>query len=379
LELAATLTLLVGWGLLIRSFIRLTDVDPGFDPKNVFTAQIELPEASYSQTAYVNFFQQLLERSRRIPGVQFAEAAFDLPLMGYFVRTSIQIEGQPLPLPGQVPLVPLIRVSPGYFQTLAIPLISGRPFTDFDNAEAPSVAIVNQSFASTHFPDGTVLGRRVYLGKSSPTSIVGIVRDVRHEGINIEPSPTVFVPYPQDPFPLMTLIVRSPLNPMSLRASIQDQVVALDKGVAIYNSATLEERLKNSLNPRRSNMALLGIFAGLAFILALIGIYGVMAYTVTQRIQEIGVRVALGAQPADVLRLVLGHGSKLVAAGILVGLAMALVFTKLLARQLYGITAHDPATLITAVISLALVALLACYVPARRATKVDPMVALRCE
>jgi putative ABC transport system permease protein len=378
-ELAAALVLLVGSGLLIRSFIHLTDVDPGFNPKNVFTAQIELPEESYSQTACVNFFQQLLEHCRKIPEVQFAEAAFDLPLMGFFARTSIQVEGQPLPLPGQVPLVPLIRVSPGYFQTLAIPLISGRHFTDSDRATAPAVAIVNQSFARTHFPDGIVLGRQVYLGKPSPTSIVGIVRDVRHEGLNIEPSPTVFVPYPQDPYSLMSLVVRSNRDPSSLRAAIQEQVMALNKGVAIYNGATLEERLKNSLAPRRSNMVLLGIFAGLAFILALIGIYGVIAYAVTQRNQEIGIRVALGAQRADVLTLVLGQGSKLIVAGILVGLAMALILTKLLARQLYGITAHDPATLIAGAVALALVALLACYIPARRAMKVDPMVALRYE
>jgi putative ABC transport system permease protein len=371
--------LLVGSGLLIRSFILLTNVRPGFDPKNVFTAQIELPEASYSQTASVNFFHQLLERIRQIPGVQLAEAAFDLPLMGYFARTSFQVEGEALPRPGQVPLVPLIRISPGYFQAMRIPLLSGRYFTDFDNTEALAVAIVNQSFARTHFPDRDVLGRQVYLGKPTPTLIVGMVQDVRHEGLDVEPSPTVFVPYPQDPFSLMTLVVRSRLDPNSLRAAIQEQVVVLDKGMAIYNSAALEERLKNSLAPRRSTMVLLGTFAALAFLLAVIGIYGVVAYAVTERIQEIGVRVALGAQPADVLALVLGQGSKLIVAGLLLGLALALIFTKLLARQLYGITAHDPATLIAGTIVLATVALLACYVPARRAAKVDPMVALRYE
>ena len=378
-ELAATLVLLVGSGLLIRSFIRLTNVRPGFDPKNVFTAQIELPEASYSQTACVNFFHQLLERIRQIPGVQLAEAAFDLPLMGYFARTSIQVEGQALPRPGQVPLVPLIRISPGYFQALRIPLLSGRYFTDFDNAEASAVAIVNQSFARIHFPDAIVLGRQVYLGRPILTSIVGIVQNVRHEGLDVEPSPMVFVPYPQDPVPLMTLVVRSRLDPSSLRAAIHGQVGALDKGMAIYNSAALEERLKNSLAPRRSTMVLLGIFAALAFLLAVIGIYGVIAYAVTERIQEIGVRVALGAQPGDVLALVLRQGSKLIAAGLLLGLALALIFTKLLARQLYGITAHDPATLIAGTIGLATVALLACYLPARRAVKVDPVVALRYE
>jgi putative ABC transport system permease protein len=378
-ELAASLLLLVGSGLLIRSFIRLTNVRPGFDPKNVFTAQIELPEASYSQTACVNFFHQLLERIRQIPGVQLAEAAFDLPLMDYFARTSFQVEGEALPRPGQVPLVPLIRISPGYFQALRIPLLSGRYFTDFDNTEASAVAIVNQSFARTHFPGRDVLGRRVYLGNPTPTLIVGMVQDVRQEGLDVEPSPTVFVPYPQDPVSLMTLVVRSRFDANSLRVAIQEQVATLDKGMAIYNSTSLEERLRNSLAPRRSTMLLLGTFAALAFLLAVIGIYSVIAYAVTERIQEIGVRVALGAQRADVLALVLVQGSKLIATGLFVGLALALIFTKLLARQLYGITAHDPATLVIGTLGLAVVALLACYLPARRAMKVDPMVALRYE
>src|SRR5262249_33922196 len=362
-ELAASLVLLVGSGLLIRSFIRLTSVHPGFDPKNVFTAQVELSEAGYSQTARVNFFQQLLERMRQIPGVQFAEAAFDLPMMGYFARTSIQVEGQALPLPVEVPLVPLIRISPGYFQALRIPLLSGRHFTDFDNAEAPAVAIVNRSFARTHFPNREVLGRRVYLGGPTPTLIVGVVQDVRHEGLNVEPLPTLFVPYPQNPHSLMTLVVRSHLDAGSLRTAIQEQVASLDKGMAIYNSSTLEERLKNSLAPRRSNMVLLGIFAALAFLLAVIGIYGVIAYEVTERIAEIGVRVGLGARPGDVLALVLGQGSKLIVAGLLLGLALALIFTKFLANQLYGITAHDWPTLVAGTIGLTAVALLACYVP----------------
>lgn len=378
-ELALTLVLLVGWGLLIRSFMRLTDVDPGFTTKNIFTAQIELPDVTYSDPADIaRFFQQLLRKIGEIPAIEFAEATSDLPLMGFFSRVSVQFEGEPLPAAGQVSLVPLRRVSPGYLRAMGIPLISGRGFTDFDNGQVP-VAIVNQSFAQTYHPESTVLGKLVYPGRPTPTEIVGIVRDVRHEGLHAGPSPEIFVPYQQDPYALMTLVIRSNLDPKTLRTAIQEQVLSLDKGLAIYNATTLEERLRNSLLPRRTNLLLLGIFAALAFALALIGIYGVIAYSVSQRTQEIGVRMALGAQQNDVLALVMSQGGRLIVAGLLTGLAMALAFTRILAGQLYGITAHDPVTLASAAVVLGVIALLACYFPARRATKVDPIVALRYE
>jgi predicted permease len=378
-ELALTFVLLVGWGLLIRSFIRLTDVDPGFRTNNIFTAQIELPESSYSDPDDIgSFFQHLLRKIAEIPGIEFAEATSDLPLMGFFSRVSVQFEGEPLPRAGQVPLVPLRRVSPNYFRAMGIPLVSGRGFTDFDNGLVP-VAIVNQSLAQTYHPDGSVLGKLVYLGSPTPTEVVGIVRDVRHEGLHVGPSPEILVPYPQDPHPLMTLVIRSNVDPKTLRTAIQERVLSLDKGLAIYNSATLEERLEGSLRPRRTNLLLLGIFAALAFSLALIGISGVVAYSVSQRTQEIGVRMALGAQQNDVLALVLNQGARLILVGLLTGLAMALAFTRILAGQLYGITAHDPVTLAGASVALGAVSLLACYFPARRATKVDPIVALRDE
>ncbi|HEX2522230.1 MAG TPA: FtsX-like permease family protein, partial [Terriglobia bacterium] len=378
-EIALTLVLLVGWGLLIRSFMRLIDVDPGFRTSNIFTAQIELPDATYSDPADIaRFFQQLLTKIEQIPAIEFAEATSDLPLMGFFSRVSVQFEGEPLPPAGQVPLVPYRRISPGYFRAMGIPLISGRGFTGFDNGQVP-VAIVNQSFAQTYHPESTVLGTRVYLGRPTPIEIVGIVRDVRHEGLHAAPSPEIFVPYRQDPCPLMTLVIRSNLGPKSLLTSIQKQVIALDKGLAIYNAATLEERLKNSLLPRRTNLFLLGTFAALAFTLALTGIYGVMAYSVSQRTQEIGLRMALGARASSVLALIMRQGARLILTGLLAGLAIALAFTRFLAGQLYGITAHDPITLTGAAVALGAVALLACYFPARRATKVDPIVALRYE
>jgi predicted permease len=378
-QLALTLALLVGWGLLIRSLMRLTDVDPGFRTSNVFTAQIELPDVGYSDSAEIGrFFQQLLRKIREVPAIDFAEATSDLPLMGFFSRVSVQFEGEPLPTAGQIPLVPFRRVSPGCFQAMGIPLISGRQFTDFDNGRVP-VAIVNQSFAQAYHSDGTVLGKFVYLGRPTPTEIVGIVRDVRHEGLHAAPSPEIFVPYQQDPHPLMTLVIRSNLDPNTLRTAIQQQVLSLDKGLAIYNAATLVDRLRSSLLPRRTNLLLLGIFTGLAFTLALTGIYGVIAYSVSQRTQEIGVRMALGARRNDVLALVMSQGAKLILAGLLTGLATALAFTRLLAGQVYGITTHDPLTLAGAAVVLGVVALLACYLPARRATQTDPVVALRCE
>jgi putative ABC transport system permease protein len=378
-EIGLTLVLLVGWGLLIRSFTRLIDVDPGFRASNIFTAQIELPDVAYSAPADIaRFFQQLLAKIEQIPAIEFAEATSDLPLMGFFSRVSVQFEGEPLPLPGQVPLVPLRRVSPGYFRAMGIPLISGRAFTDFDNGQAP-VAIVSQSFGQTYHPESSVLGKRVYLGSPAPTEIVGIVRDVRHEGLHAAPLPEVFVPYQQDPYPLMTLVIRSNLDSKSLLTSIQKQVIAVDKGLAIYNAATLEERLKNSLLPRRTNLFLLGTFAALAFTLALIGIYGVITYSVSQRTQEIGLRMALGAGASSVLALIMRQGARLILTGLLVGLAIAVAFTRFLAGQLYGITAHDPVTLAGATVALGAVALMACYFPARRATKVDPIVALRYE
>jgi len=382
-EIALALLLLVGAGLLARSFVRLMSVDPGLDPRNVLTMDIMLPRGKYQPPQQAAFFQQLLERLRALPGVQSAGAVYPLPLSGAEEGMGFGIEGRPPATPGERRNAGPRWVSPDYFKALKIQLLKGRVFTESDGAEAPLVLVINEAMARQYWPNEDPIGGRVAFNGlgNQPIwrEIVGVVKDVRHTALDTESKPQMYFPFTQFPSPFMTLVARTDGDPLSLVAAARSQVQAIDRDQPISNIHTMEELLAKSVSQRRFNLLLLAIFAGVALLLAVVGIYGVMSYSVEQRTHEIGVRMALGGGAADVLRLLLGQGMKLVAIGVAIGLAAAFGLTRLISALLFDVRATDPVTFVTLALLLTVVALLACYIPARRATKVDPIVALRRE
>ncbi len=383
-EVALTLVLLIGAGLLIKSFLRLRDVNPGFNPAGTLTLELSLPASKYSDGAQIaGFYQQLLPRVEALPGVQAAGAVSVLPLSGNDESNFVGIEGhQPLP-PGQALRAGRRIVNPDYFRAMGIPLKRGRPFTQADTRETERVMIINETMAHRFFaPDEDPLGKRIRTGGgSSPwLSVVGVVGDVRHGGLDRDARPEMYFPYLQAPSRSMALVVRAAAgDPLKLAGPVRGQVLSLDKDQPIGNVMSLEQLLAESVAPRRFSMLLLGLFAAVAMILAAVGIYGVMSYSVAQRTREIGIRMALGAQAADVLRMVVGQGMVLAVIGLGVGLATALAVTRVMSSLLFEVSATDPLTFAGVSILLAVAALLACYIPARRATKVEPVVALRYE
>ena len=374
-EVALAFVLLIGAGLLIRSFARLTEVDPGLDPRRVLTMDIMLPPAKYTNPQAAAFFQQTLERVRALPGVVAAATVNPLPLSGLHASSGFSIEGRPTT---QTVSAGLRIISPDFFKTFRVPLVNGRLLAESDGADAPPVIVVNESLARIYFVNEDPLGKRItYSGVARV--IVGIVGDVKHSALDKEAKPEIYFPMAQTTRRNMSLAVRASGDPMQFVAAVRGQVWAVDKDIPISNIETMERLMAKSVAPRRFNMLLLGVFALVGLALAGVGLYGVMSYTVTQRTREIGVRMALGAQSGDVLRLVIGEGMKLALIGALLGLGGALALTRLMKTLLFGVSATDPLTFIVIAAVLIIVALLAALVPARRAASMDPLVSLRVE
>ena len=387
-EVALSLVLLVGAGLLVKSFARLRGVNPGFDARNVLTTGLSLSKVKYPEAEQRReLFAQLVERLRAVPGVESAAVVYPLPFSGTTTSNTFLIDGRPVPAPDEKPAANYRAISPDYFRVLHIGLLSGRGFTEQDRPTAPPVVIVNETLARRFFGGQSPLGQRIAIERASGQAavqdmreIVGVVSDVRHAGLDEEAGAEVYVPFTQAPEGYMDVVVRTTAaNPAGMGASLRDVITAADREQYVPGVQTMTELIAESVAARRINALLTALFAGVALLLASIGIFGVMAYTVAQRRHEIGVRMALGAQPGDVLRLVLGQGMRLVLLGVAVGLAAALALTRVLAGMLYGVTPTDPATFAAVALLLTLVALAACYIPARRATKVDPLIALRHE
>ena len=381
-QIAISLLLLVGAGLTIRSFLRLRDSRLGFRTDHTVTARITLPPDKYSRDEQViTFFDQILNRIRQTPDVESAGMTSSLPLAGHGFDNSFDIVGRP-PRPPSNRIYALVRfVDPQYFSVLGIPLLHGRGLASQDRLGAPRSIVISESMARLYWPHGEPLGQRliVYLGEDqSPWQIVGVVGDVRTD-IAAAPEPTMYFPYAQMPYPYMVLAVRTHAQPSAMIETIRSTVRSLDADEPIYQVRTLTELLSESLVPWRFSLTLLSIFAAIAVLLAAAGIYGVMSYVVSQRTHEIGVRMALGAQPLSVLRLVIGQGVKLALIGMIAGVAAALALTRLMSSLLFSVSATDPLTFMSTASFLMLVSLLACYIPARRAMRVDPMVALRYE
>jgi predicted permease len=382
-EVALSLVLLVGAGLLIRSFMRVQQVEPGFDARGVASMRLSVAGTGYQGERSAEYFRQLLERVRALPGVESAGAASILPLGGGIGWGSITIEGY-VPAGGQEAIQADQRIAgAGYFETMRVPLVRGRYFDERDAAGAPPVAIIDESMARTYWPGADPVGRRLKVGgpedETPWVTVVGVVGGVKQYALDTDSRVTIYYPHGQNPSGTMYVAARTPGDAGVLAASLAREARAVEPNVAVFDVKTMGQRLSESLARRRFAMLALGLFALAALVLAAVGIYGVMSYTVAQRTREIGVRVALGASRRDVLGLVLKRGMLLALVGIGAGLAGALALTRVLSSLLFGVSASDPLTYAAIALLLAAAALLACYVPARRATKVDPMVALRYE
>jgi len=387
-EIALSLVLLVGAGLLMRSFFRLMRVDPGFDPHNVLTMKVQVPRSKYKDgPAVANFYQQLLEKIRALPGVESAAAISHLPLSGDYWGGTLTFEGVTANAERGTQAsfeVDQRIITPDYFTTMRTPLIEGRSFTTQDVRGRPAVAIIDETLAARLWPNASPIGRRFTFGRfpEKPeiwVEIVGVVRHIRHHRLDANVREEVYYPHALRSFTGMTLAIRTAIDPSSLVGAVREAVGSLDRDQPVYRIRTMDELMAAALAPARFTLLLLSIFAGVAATLAVVGIYGVMSHAVIERTHEIGVRIALGAQANDVLKLVVGQGLVLTLAGVGIGIVVALVMTRLIAGLLYGTSATDAMTFAIVPLLLTGVALGASFVPARRALKVDPIVALRYE
>jgi putative ABC transport system permease protein len=381
-QVALSLVLMIGAGLLVRSFLRLTSVDLGFQPKNLLTLATDLSGSRYKEGAARNaFYQQTLDRIAVLPGVESVALSGSLSLSGG-MGVWFSVEGRPPQPRGQEFGTGFKPVSEAYFRTMQIPLVQGRLFTKNDNAEAPQVAIVNRAFVARYFPNENAIGKRV---KATPESgmreIVGVVGDVREDALPQTPRPQLYVPAFQRNIPIFAgyFVVRTTIDPQNLAAPIRGEIRAVDKAQPISAIQTMDEILSDAVASPRFRTELLGLFSLLALVLTAVGLYGVMAYSVAQRTHEVGIRLAVGAEPRQVLKMILRDGMFLVSVGIVIGLAGAFALTRVVTSMLFNVKATDPTTFVGVTALLCIVAFLACYIPARRAMRVDPMVALRYE
>jgi len=384
LELGMALVLLIGAGLLARSFVRLISIPQGFDSHGVLTGQIALPAKTYiKEDQQRTFYSQLIERIRALPGVTAAGAGGVLPMGGMIMGTIVQVEGRPGTLeriedPTTGTAVDM--VTPGAFTALKIPLKEGRFLNERDSANGPPAAVVNEAFVRKYFPNEDPVGHRFQTaGNEEWRTIVGVVSDTRQMGIAAGVMSEIFLPFDQAPYPDMTLAIRTEGDPKTLISAIRAATAAVDKNVPLYGVETLEDLMAVQVASQKFNMALLGAFAGLALLLAAVGIYGVMAYAVGQRTQEIGIRMALGAMPVNVMRMVLAQGARLAVFGVVLGVGAGIALTRLLRTLLFEVKPTDPGTFAIGALILLAAAIGACWIPARRATRVDPLVALRYE
>jgi putative ABC transport system permease protein len=381
-EIALTLVLLIASGLMLKSFLRLQQVDPGFDPKNLLTLEIQLPPNGYGQKQQqIAFEQQLVQRVASLPGVRQAGAVDNLPFSSTQANAGFTVEGREVLDASQRPRAFHRAVSPTYFQAMGLPLLRGRPFAESDSADAPHVAVINEAAARLFWPGEDSIGKRFKRGrpeaKNPWLTVVGVVGDASHTSLELGAQPEVYFPFPQSPGPTVTLVARTVSDPRAIAPSVRREVSALDSGLPVSNIRYMSDILSESVAQPRLYLLLIACFAALALTLAVIGVYGVMSYTVVQRAHEIGVRIALGAQPRDIIRLIVGQGLAFALTAIAIGLAASFALTRVMASLLYGVSATDAVVFTTIPVLLACVTLLACYLPARRATKGDPLAVMR--
>jgi len=382
-EIALVILLLIGSGLMMRSFIRLQQVSLGFDPEHMLTTELTLPRPRYKQDHLViSFITSLTDRVKAMPGVQDAAIVTTVPLGGQVPIMDFIIEGRP-PLPaGQINDAQWQIVSPSYFRTMGIRILNGRAFEERDSFDATRVIIISDSMAQRYWPGEDPVGKQIQIkdsGSEDWLTIVGIVADVRQVGLDLEPYPQMYEVYTQNPGRDMALMVRTDSDPMGMVSAVRTQIVALDQDLALYNVRTMEEVLADSISRPRFNTRLMGILTSVALILMIVGVYGVISYSVSQRTNEIGIRMALGAGQGRISRMILVQGLKLALVGIALGLGAAFALTRLMSSLLFTVSATDKLTFISVPAIVAVVVLVACYVPARKAAKVDPAVALRYE
>ncbi|HEY0321332.1 MAG TPA: ABC transporter permease [Pyrinomonadaceae bacterium] len=380
-EIALSLVLLVGAGLMIRSFVQLMRSDLGVNQNNVLTMELSIPRLKYPEEQQrVNFYTELVGRVQNLPGVTEAAAVNYVPMGRSSSSSNFRIEGQPLPPKGKEPYADYRVVTPRYFEAIGTPIRQGRVFNEADKKESPKVVIVNERLARRYFPAGDALGKRLIISdEDGPLEIVGIAADVKNEDLDEEADMTAYRPFQQDPWWSMALVVRTNSDPAQFAPLVRNEVRALDQEQPVYNIKTMEQIIDESISAKRLAMLMLAFFAFGALLLAAIGIYAVMSYAVTSRSHEIGIRMALGASPRDILRLIIRQGLILTLIGVGLGLLGALALTRAMTEILYGVKATDPLTFAGISLLLSMVAFIACFIPARRATRVDPMVALRYE
>ena len=382
-EITLSVVLLVGAGLLIRSLQRLQAVDPGFQPSEIITLTVSLPRQHYPQPRqWSAFFNQLDQQFVSLPGVQGVGAAIPLPLSGSSINLAYAVEGRPALSNAQAPTAEYAAINPDYFQVMRIPLLRGRTFTPADSADAARVCIISETIARRSFPNEDPIGENLLFGSAGTTArrIVGVVGDVKFRALKEDSRPEIYAPFNQEPAATMQFAVRAPRSiANSLAPTLAAKVHALDRDLPVDDVTPMADTVSETIAPERFRTLLLGLFGAVAILLTAVGVYGVLSYNVTMRTREIGIRMALGSTRGDVQRLVLGQGMLQIGVGLIAGLALAFALTRLMRSMLYDVSAADPPTFVSVVVLVTLVALIACYVPARRATKVNPIIALRNE